>query len=329
MAHSAEYYKDTSEDSSEDDLEDGVSEYTRFLSGCITQSMFNTWRGEWLREWLTDMLTSSWSNPHGLCDSTTMDFFIHIKMKQSNVVVTKNEPDYLREFCMRGAGFFWCDDCNHQWDCHNATFVIDLHKPEVTKKYKQFCWGTLCDRGCWGELCFTNEQFERIAGRVVLYYKKRKEAGGTVPAFENNGSYSSKAFQAHEELDCERCRELEEPCWLHLVPYIKKIPYEIGLILHSSLSDINELLKKLYARATMEVKDVSKVCRIHINPFSGSESIKQWRKQCETLLDSFLQKFSSVSLSVQTGLSKQMGLPIVKPKPSISVELQTVLHIQM
>ena len=77
----------------------------------------------------------------------------------------------------------------------------------------------------------------------------------------------------------------------------------------------------------MEVKDASKICRIHINPLSGSENIKQWRKQCETLLDSFLQKFNSISLSVQTGLSKQMGLPIVKPKPSISVELQTVLHI--
>ena len=250
MAHDAEYHKDTSEDSSKDDLEAGVvSQYTCFLSGCITQSMFDdTWRGEWLREWRTDMLTSSLSNPGGLCDSATMDFFIHIKMKQNNVVVTKNEPDYLREFCMRGTGFFCCHDCDHEWNCHNVTFVIDLHEPEVTKKYKQFC------RSCyryWGELFFTNEQFERIAGRVVAYYKKRKEAGGTVPAFENNGSYSSKAFQAHEELDCERCRELEEPCWLHLVPYIKKVPYEIGLILCSSLRDINEPLKKLYGRATM------------------------------------------------------------------------------
>ena len=154
---------------------------------------------------------------------------------------------------------------------------------------------------------------------------KRGEAGGTVPAIENNGSYSSKAFKSHEERDCERCLELDEPCWLHLVPYIKKVSYNIAHLIHSSLTGIDEPLKMLYARASIEVNDVSKVCRIQINPLSGSESIKQWRKQCEALLESFLQNFNSVSLPVQPDLSQRVV--IAQSKPSLSVELQTVLHI--
>ena len=70
----------------------------------------------------------------------------------------------------------------------------------------------------------------------------------------------------------------------------------------------------------MEVKGPSKVCRIHINPLSRSENIKQWRKQCETLLESF---FNSVSLTVQP--DKQIIM--AQPKPSLSIELQTVLCI--
>ena len=267
-----------------------------------------------------------WTFPDAWCSSTSMDFIIYNKMKKNSILVRKNDPDYLRHFNVRGTGTFECDDCDdcaQAWTCHNATIVVDLYKPGVPKMYRQRCIG--CYQ-YWGSLVFTNKQFERIVDRVVGYYKKRKEAGGTVPAIENNGSYSSKSFQAHEEDDCERCCELEEPCWLHLVPYIKKVPYEITHLISSSLRDINEPLKKLYASATMEVKDAaSKVCRIHINPLSGSESIKQWRKQCETLLESFLQNFSSVSLLVQPELfSKQIT---IIPKPSLSAELQTVLYI--
>ena len=263
-----------------------------------------------------------WDNPNGTCSSFTMKYIISKKMQENDIVVRMSEPVYLKYFHMRVIGHFYCKLCGNTWTCYNATIVVDTHKHEVSKKYKQYCRS--CKELCDG-LYFTNKQFERIVDRVITHYKKRKETGGTVPAIENNGSYSSKAFQPHEEHDCERCFELDEPCWLHLVPYIKKVPYNIAHLIHSPLSKIDESLKKLCASANMEVNDVSKVCRIHINPLSGSEKIKQWRRQCETLLESFLQNFSSVSLSVQPDLSKRVV--ISHSKPSLSVELQTVLHI--
>ena len=249
-----------------------------------------------------------------------MDFIIYNKMKENNILVRKNDPDYLRYFHVRAIGAFECN-CGETWRCYNITIIVDFYKCQVSKMYRQYCRG--CGE-CWGDPYFTNKQFERIADRVIMYYKKRKEAGGTVPAIEFNGSYSAKAFKAHEESECERCCELEEPCWLYLVPYIKKVPYELVQSVRSSLGDIDEPLKKLYASVTMEVKDTSKIFRIHINPLSGSENIRHWRKQCETLLESFLQNFSSMSMSVKPELySEQM----IIPKPSLFAELQTVLHI--
>ena len=246
-----------------------------------------------------------------------MELIISNKMKENNVVVTRNDPNYLKYFHVRVVGNYRCGICGNEWTCHNATIAIDLYSRKVSKKYKQFCKG--CHEWC-GDLHFTNKRFERIADRVIGYYKKRKEAGGTVPAIENE-PYS---YKVHEESDCERCCELDEPCWLHLVPYIKKVPYDIAHLVHSSLSDISEPLKKLYAIATMEGNDVSKISCININPLSGSEDIKQWRKQCETLLESFLLKFNSVSLSVQPNISKMV---LAQSNPSVSVELQAVLHI--
>ena len=291
----------------------------------------STWR-QFLSKYMSDpfnkavrkIYPENWTFPDAWCSSTSMDFIIYNKMKENNIIVRKNDPIYLRYFCVRGTGSFECDDsdCGEAWQCYNVTIIVDLYKPGVPKMYKQYC--TTCGEH-WGSPVFTNKQFERIVDRVIAYYKKRKEAEGTIPAIENNGSYSTKAFQAHEELHCERCRELEEPCWLHLVTYIKKVPYETVHLVSTSLQDITEPLKKLYASATVEVKDASKVCRIHINPLSGSEDIKQWRKQCETLLGSFLQNFSSLSLLVQPELfSKQIT---IIPKPSLSAELQTVLYI--
>ena len=255
-----------------------------------------------------------------VCGSYKMELIMRKKMGENNFVVRESDPDYLKYFYVRGRGDLECDNCTSDWPCYNATIAVDLYECEVTKRYKQYC--RRCHKS-WASLYFTTKQFERIADRVIDYYKKRKVAGGTVPAIENNGSYSSKAFQAHEESDCERCYELEEPCWLHLVPYIKKVPYEIGNVVRSSLRDITEPLKKLYASATIEIKDKSKICRMHINPLSGSENIKQWRKQCEILLDSFLQNFNSISLTVQP--DKQVVM--TQLKLSLSVELQTVLHI--
>ena len=264
---------------------------------------------------------SPWAEPNSLCCAPAVELIIDRKMKENNIVVRKKDPSFLKYFHVKVIGDFECNDCTSDWTCYNATIIVDLYEREISKKYKQYC------RGCqesWSHLYFTNKQFDHIADRVITYYKMRKEAGGTVPAIENNGSYSSKAFMAHAEEDCERCYELGEPCWLYLVPYIKKVPYEIVQPIRSSLSNINEPLKKLYANASMEVKDASKICRIHINPLSGSEDIKQWRKQCETLLESFLQNFTTVSLLIQPDFTKQI---IVQPKPSVSAELQTVLYI--
>lgn len=302
-----------SKDKSKDNVvETSESEKARFLSSCLFECMYNPF--------VRDTFADSWSYPDLLCDDLSMELFIYKEMKANNIVVIKTDPDYLKYFCMRVIGFYWCD-CNHQWTCYNATIVVDLYESEVSKTYKQYC----TDRGCrGGKLCFTNKQFKQVADRVVTYYKKRKEAGGTVPAIENNGSYSSKAFKVHEEYDCQRCHELREPCWLHLVPYVKKVPYEITHLVRSSLSSIKEPLKTLYASAIIDVNDADKVCRIHINPLSGSENIKQWRKQCETLLESFLQNFSSVSLSVQPDVFSKK---VLIPKPSLSTELHSVLYI--
>lgn len=264
---------------------------------------------------------SPWDEPDCISCRPAMGLIIDKKMKDNNIVVRKEDPSFLKIFYVKVIGDFECTNCTIDWRSHNATIVVDLYDLDVPKRYRHFCRG--CHKG-WGHLYFTNKQFDRIADRVITYYKKRKETGGTVPAIENNGSYSSKAFMVHEERDCERCCELDEPCWLYLVPYIKKVPYELVQPIRSSLGDIDEPLKKLYASTTMEVKDASKICRIKINPLSGSENIKHWRKQCETILESFLQNFNAVSLSIQPDFSKQI---IVQPKPSISAELQSVLYI--
>ena len=264
---------------------------------------------------------SPWDEPDYICCRPAADLIIAKKMKENNIVVRKEDPSFLKQFHVKVIGDFECNNCTVDWRCYNATIVVDLYERDIPKKYKQYC------RGCqedWAHLYFTNKQFDRIADRVITYYKKRKQAGGTVPAIENNGSYSSKAFTAHEEKDCKRCHELDEPCWLYLVPYIKKVPYELVQSVRSSLSDIDEPLKRLYASAVMEVKDASKICRININPLSGSEGINHWREKCETILESFLQKFNTVSLLIQPDFSKQIT---VQPKPSISAELQSVLYI--
>ena len=274
---------------------------------------------------MSDLLTQAIRNefctfPDHVC--TSMDFIIYNKMKENNILVRKNDPNYLRYFHVRAIGTFECDDCGENWTCYNVSIIVDFYKPKVSQIYKHYY---RCCYECWGDINFKNKQFERIADRAIMYYKKRKEAGGIIPAIENNGSYSSKAFKAHEESECERCRELDEPCWLHLVPCIKKVPYEMAHLVNFSLGDINEPLNKLHASVTMEVKDASKTCRIHINPLSGSENIKQWRQQCETILESYLQNFSSMSMSVQPELfSKQM---MIIPKPSLFAEFQTLIHV--
>ena len=264
-------------------------------------------------------MPNPFEEPKALCCAPAAEIIMNTKLKDNNIIIRKSDPTYLKCFYMKVIGDFECDSCTSEWKCYNATIIIDLYELEISKKYKQFC--TRCNKS-WASLYFTNKQFYPIADRAISYYKKRKNAGGSVPAIENNGSYSPKAFTAHEEEDCERCDELDEPCWLHLVPYIKKIPYEMAQLVRSFLTNIDEQLKKLHASATVEVKDRSKLCRININPLSGSESIKQWRKQCETLVDSFLQNFSTVSW-IQPGFSKIT----VQPKLSVSTEPQTVLYV--
>ena len=268
---------------------------------------------------LISEIPNPWDEPNAICCAPSVEIIISKKMKDNGIVIRKSDPGYLKCFYMKVIGDFECVVCGSKWKCYNATIVIDLSKLEISKKYKQKTG--CCEESC-GHPYFTNKQFDRIADRVISYYKKRKEAGGTVPAIENNGSYSRKAFTAHEGRSCERCRELDEPCWLHLVPYIKKIPYEMANLVRSSLTNIDEQLKKLHASAIMEVNGRSKLCRINVNPLSGSKSIKQWRKQCETLVESFLQNFSAVSL-IQPGFSKIT----IHPKLSVLTEPQTVLYV--
>ena len=250
-------------------------------------------------------MPNPFDEPKALCCAPAAEIIMNTKLKDNNIIIRKSDPSYLKCFYMKVIGDFECANCSSEWKCYNATIIIDLYELEISKKYKQYC--TRCNKS-WAYLYFFNKQFYPIADRAIAYYKKRKHAGGTVPAIENNGSYSPKAFTAHEEDDCERCRELDEPCWLHLVPYIKKIPYEMADLIRSSLTNVDEQLKKLHASATVEVKeDRSKICRIthyqaaRVLSYGGNSAKHWWNHFYKTSVlyhgynQAFLKSLSSLS----------------------------------
>ena len=93
------------------------------------------------------------SNP---CSSSNMEIIISKAIRENDIAVKKDDPVFLKYFHMRVTGHFNCKLCGNKWTCYNATNVIDIHKREVSRKYKQFCRSCreLCD-----ELWFTNKQF--------------------------------------------------------------------------------------------------------------------------------------------------------------------------
>ena len=261
------------------------------------------------------------------------DSMIRDSMNLHNITVSTNDPDYLKVFVLQAEALFQCtgiyktpDDekwCEHKWTCYNATIVIDLVE-QVSKRYRQWCMRCFKQ---WGVPHFTNKQFAQIVKRVITCYERRKKAGGTVPSVEYNGSHSPKAFEPHEEVHCGRCKNLQEPCWLYLVPYCKKIPLSMISFVRSSLVEIDAPLNKIYAKASVLATTASsKVGRIRINPLSGSENIKQWRKQCETILESFLKNLSSISLPLEPKLLPKLQGG-VEPNSSLLIEEKTVLEI--
>lgn len=278
-----------------------------------------------------------------MSNSFQMNSMIRDAMKLHNIKVRIRDPDYLKIYMLQAEAQFQCTGtgklaydpnwpeyrpfCDYEWKCYNATIVIDLLKQEVSKRYQQWC------RKCfkqWGKPHFTHRQFAQIVQRVIKCYKRRKEAGGTVPSVENNGSHNPRSFEPHEELYCERCKELEEPCWLYLVPYVKKVPFSMTSFIRSSLEIIGEPLNKVCAKATVLVKrGSSMVGHIRVNPLSGSENIIRWRKQCETILESFLKNLSSISLPLQPELLPKIqgSIRTAQSSSSLIIEEKTVLEI--
>ena len=125
---------------------------------------------------MSDLLTQAIRNefctfPDHVC--TSMDFIIYNKMKENNILVRKNDPNYLRYFHVRAIGTFECDDCGENWTCYNVSIIVDFYKPKVSQIYKHYY---RCCYECWGDINFKNKQFERIADRAIMYYKKRQEA---------------------------------------------------------------------------------------------------------------------------------------------------------
>lgn len=282
-----------------------------------------------------------------IANSFQMNSLIRYGMKQYNITVSSNDPDYLKVYVLQAEALFQCTGtekfdygknwppdwpkhrpfCNYEWKCYNATIVIDLVKREVSKRYQQWC------RHCfkqYGRPYFTNRQFGQIVQRVIKCYERRKKAGGIVPSFEYSGSYSPKAFEPHEEAYCDRCTELEEPCWLYLVPYVKKIPLSMISFIRLSLEKISEPLRKVYAKAAiLKTRGSSDVGRIRINPLSGSENIKQWRKQCETILELFLKDLTCITLPLYPELLPKIqgAIRTAQSNSCLLVKEETLLQI--
>lgn len=99
---------------------------------------------------------------------------------------------------------------------------------------------------------------------------------------------------------------------------------------HLSLETISEPLHKVCAKATVLVTtSSSKAGHIRINPLSGSENIRQWRKQCETILESFLNNLSSITLQLQPELLPKIqgAIETAQSSSSLLIEEKTVLEI--
>ena len=273
-----------------------------------------------------------------MCRTFHMNSMIRNSMKLHSITVSKSDPDYLKIYVLQAQALFQCTGtgklahdpdwpesrpyCDNEWKCYNATIVIDLVNQEVSKRYQQWC------RRCFIQLAmphFTNRQFTQIVERVIKCYHRRKKAGGTVPSIENNGSHSPKAFEPHEEVYCNRCKELEEPCWLYLVPYYKKVPLSMISFVRLSLETMSESLSKVCAKATLLVARG----RICINPLSGSENIKQWRKQCETILELFLKDLTCITVPLQPELLPKIQGAIRTPQTSSSLSIKEKVVLQI
>lgn len=251
-----------------------------------------------------------------------IDLIIERLLCDSNIIVRKSDPDYLRYFAVKVKGCFECPECTTEWISHNAWLKFDLLERDV-KKYKRACLNLDCCN--WADLYFKKEEFEVIAKKVMVYYKKRKKAGGIVPSFENEGLDKGRAIKRHEEELCQRCRELHEPCWLYLVPIAKPMPFIRPDFIQNSLGPP---LKKLHASIKMGKDDENKNI-IRVLPLKESTKIKNWRQRCENMVDSFLKSYSDLTVPVQPDLVPKLQgvMETAKSKPSICLERQTVLQV--
>ena len=255
-------------------------------------------------------------------------------LSDSNIVVRKRDPDYLRYFIVKVKGWFVCPKCYHKWICCNASVKVDLLEMEV-KMYKQICRGggpgrlsTVVYCKAWAELCLTKEEFEVIAKTVIQYYKQRRKAGEIVPFYEfkNTRLDKRKATRVHSEDLCERCLELGEPCWLYLVPIVKPVPQATSPSF--ALTSLSASLKTLHANIRMDKDESGKDC-IHILPSKESSSIKKWRLKCEAIVVSFLKNRDHHTVSVQPDMIPKLNgvMKEAKSKPSVYLEKETVLHV--
>jgi len=256
-----------------------------------------------------------------------IDVILDRVLSDSNVIIRKNDPIFLRYFTVKVKGWFGCGVCYHRWISYNTSVKVDLLEKEV-KMYQQMCKGGNASCYTWTEPYLRKEEFEIIAKTVIKYYKQRRKAGGIVPwyEFENSGLDKRMATRCHNERFCERCLELGEPCWLHLVPIIKPMP--LAASPDFVLASLSASLKALHAIVKMDKGDSGKDT-INILPSKESSSVKNWRQKSEAIVISFLKNCYDLKVPVQPDIIPKLQgvMDVAKSNPSVYLEKQTMLQI--
>lgn len=208
------------------------------------------------------------------------------------IILTHDDPHWLKCFIIKGDAMFECTKCDAKWSSSDAKIKVDLLHQEVSKQYKQRC------KSCksWATPLYSSGQLKNIVEAIInCVIKSRRQK--------------------------QSAHQLDRP---FISSVLRQVSHAVACYLQKSTFSLYEAMKDQHV--TIDFYINNDMSFVHLLPNIEAVQSDCWIKTCEDKLEAFLKSLSKVSVPVAPAVLPKLH-DVIQSTPSVYAEKLTVLQI--